>query len=351
VRLFHLSHTDLDGHSCQLLTSKVFPNAKYYNANYGNEVYARLKLIAHDIFTTAKKNEKIILLITDLNLTTIECQFINTECEKLSNFGLDLTLQLLDHHISGAEQAKSHSWYKLDIQKSATLLTYEYLLANFKEFLPDENLKKYVQAVNAIDLWLETEELFEFGKVLMRLASEAKEVNKALFADEHAAYRIAVLTEAVKLVSNDPKESHIILDDSVHAIKKLCLSGSTERNTLDNITSARIVALLSKKKDVMSIHIKGKRGIFTTSVGNVSVVANAFLKENEDFDFFLDQSGKGNVGLRASGNIDVSQIAKEYFGGGGHINASGGKLPGAKEFYTYDEYRMYMENYILDKEN
>ena len=210
MRLFHLSHTDLDGHSCQLLTHRLFPTAKYYNANYGNEVTAKLKLIAHDIFTTAKKNEKILLLITDLNLTTIECQFINTECEKLSNFGFNLTLQLLDHHISGAEQAKSHSWYKLDISKSATLLTFEYLQANFKEFSPDETLKQYVQAVNAIDLWLENEESFEFGKVLMRLTSEAKEVNKMMFADEHAAYRISVLNEAAKLVVSDPQEAHII---------------------------------------------------------------------------------------------------------------------------------------------
>jgi len=351
VRLFHLSHTDLDGHSCQLLTSKIFPTAKYYNANYGNEVTAKLKLIAHDIFTTAKKNEKILLLITDLNLTTLECQFVASEYEKLSNFGFDISLQLLDHHISGAEQAKSNSWYKLDILKSATLLTFEYLQANFKEFVPDEILKKYVQAVNAIDLWLENEELFEFGKVLMRLTSEAKEVNKMMFADEHAAYRIAVLGEASKLILGDLQEAHIILDDSTHGIKKLCLSGSTARNTLDNITSEYIVNMLSKKKDSMAITIKGKRGIYTTSVGNVSVIANAFLKRNDEFDFFLDQSGKGNIGMRASGKADVCQIAKDYFGGGGHINASGGKLLGAREFFTYDEYRMFMENYISDKEN
>jgi len=31
------------------------------------------------------------------------------------------------------------------------------------------------------------------------------------------------------------------------------------------------------------------------------------------------------ISLRSQGNIDVNQLAREHFNGGGHINAAGGK--------------------------
>ena len=32
IRLFHISHTDLDGYACQFLTNEVFPKKHFYNA-------------------------------------------------------------------------------------------------------------------------------------------------------------------------------------------------------------------------------------------------------------------------------------------------------------------------------
>ncbi|MDD3468243.1 MAG: 3'-to-5' oligoribonuclease B, partial [Campylobacterales bacterium] len=43
MRLFHLSHTDLDGYGCQYVASKYAKNARFFNSNYGNEINARLK--------------------------------------------------------------------------------------------------------------------------------------------------------------------------------------------------------------------------------------------------------------------------------------------------------------------
>ena len=45
IRLFHISHTDLDGYACQFLTNEVFPKKHFYNANYGLEVKKALKLV------------------------------------------------------------------------------------------------------------------------------------------------------------------------------------------------------------------------------------------------------------------------------------------------------------------
>ena len=49
IRLFHISHTDLDGYACQFLTNEVFPKKHFYNANYGLEVKQALKLVITEI--------------------------------------------------------------------------------------------------------------------------------------------------------------------------------------------------------------------------------------------------------------------------------------------------------------
>ena len=43
IRLFHISHTDLDGYACQFLTNEVFSKKHFYNANYGLEVKQAIK--------------------------------------------------------------------------------------------------------------------------------------------------------------------------------------------------------------------------------------------------------------------------------------------------------------------
>jgi phosphoesterase RecJ-like protein len=40
--------------------------------------------------------------------------------------------------------------------------------------------------------------------------------------------------------------------------------------------------------------------------------------------FIAEKDGITKLSLRSKGNIDVSDIAKKYFNGGGHRNASGG---------------------------
>ena len=46
MNLYHLSHIDLDGYGCQLVSSEFYKTRAskifFYNANYGKEVLARL---------------------------------------------------------------------------------------------------------------------------------------------------------------------------------------------------------------------------------------------------------------------------------------------------------------------
>ena len=79
---YHLSHTDLDGYSCQYLTSKVFEDIKYFNSGYGKQINENLR---EKMGTAAYK----VLLkntgATERNYSLIK-QFLNHISPKLDLF-------------------------------------------------------------------------------------------------------------------------------------------------------------------------------------------------------------------------------------------------------------------------
>jgi oligoribonuclease NrnB/cAMP/cGMP phosphodiesterase (DHH superfamily) len=78
-------------------------------------------------------------------------------------------------------------------------------------------------------------------------------------------------------------------------------------------------------------------------------LGNSFLEANPEFDFFMDVNPNGNVGLRANSKLDVSKMANELFNGGGHKNASGGRMGNLREFYAYEELKKHVQKYIDSK--
>ena len=194
-KTYHLSHIDLDGYSCQLVTSEIFSDIAYFNANYGAEVLTRLEEILALIDT---HNEASNILISDLNLTLSESKFLDKAVQERRQAGRDLSLLLLDHHGSGQESADHFRWYHLDVTRCATKIVYEHALEFWS--VPHETqlwLEPFVAIVNAVDIWLMHEEKnFEYGKVCLRLVSESRELNRYIFDAEDRAYKFALLKEA-----------------------------------------------------------------------------------------------------------------------------------------------------------
>jgi len=333
MKLLHLSHTDLDGYGCQYISSKFFGHKYLYNSNYGNEITSKLKLMFSKIEEEAGDGKKVFILINDLNLTTQDCKFIEQRITELrASTGLAIELKLLDHHVSGEEQAREFAWYELDTSRCATKMTYDFFGGS------DWSSSRLVDAINAVDLWKEEKGAeFEFGKTLMRLITETKELNKLMFPSESADYKLKALEAAKEFL--DSPDSHIALDDNIHFIKKEYLRAGGENNSIDNLASDFVTKLLGEKKDEFTVWYKNYQGFMTVSVGNVSVIANGFLSKNHEYDFFIDVSPKGNISLRSSNKADVCEIAKTVFNGGGHKNASGGRANNIKDFYTYSEYK------------
>ena len=343
--IYHLSHIDLDGYSCQLVMRHTPYVIHSYNANYGAEVVERLEEIVEALHNS---NENAIILITDLNLTAGEAKWLDQEVTALNDKGRDIEINLLDHHGSGKESADRYSWYTLDTQRCATKITYDYAKAHYDLDEPGW-MKAYVDVVNAVDLWHQEEaENFEYGKVCMRLVSETRELNRVIFANEDREYKLSLLLRAAEMmhVPNAP----VVLDEAIHKMKKEFFRKELD-NTLDNLATDYIVELLGHKRNIMTIYYKGYKGFLSYGVGNTSIIGNGFLTTFDEYDFIVDISYRGTMSLRANNKVDVSLIAKEWAGGGGHPNASGGRIQGFKEQYRYDRVKDQIEHLIAARES
>jgi hypothetical protein len=342
--IYHLSHIDLDGYSCQLVMRYTPYKLFNYNANYGAEVKQKLELILEKI---NKSQTDSLILITDLNLTFDESRWINNEVKKFNENKKNVTLLLLDHHGSGEDSANKYDWYYLDTSRCATKITYDYALEHFKLDEP-KWMNKFVNVVNAVDLWKQEEvENFEYGKVCMRLINETRELNKVMFADVDNNYKISLLLEATKYL--DEENAPIVLDERIHLIKKEFFK-EDKNDTLDNLATKLIVKLLGEARDEKTIYYKGYRGFLSYGVGNTSIIGNGFLLAYPEYDFIVDVSYRGTMSLRANDKVSVSLISKEWANGGGHPNAAGGRIIGFKEQYRYDKVKKQIEKIINDKE-
>ena len=342
MKLFHLSHTDLDGYGCQFITKKVFPSAVFYNANYGLEV----KLFSEDILAKIEaldKSENVLFMITDLNLTLDESKKLNHKIKKLNEDGYNIKLQLLDHHGTGLKCSQKYDWYFLDTSRSATKITYDYFCENYSEFkdLCEENFETLIDAINAVDIWLEDEELFEFGKVCMSMISKSYEINNILFREQSRDYKFYLLQQSIKYVSLT--DGHVSLDENIYHIKKEYLKLSAQNDTMDNLSSLYLVKSLENRKDELTVFYKGHKGLLTFTLGGISIPANTFLKANDDYDFFIDVSRRGKASLRADNKVDVSILADKLGKGGGHPNASGLAFKDWKDTILYDNVKLYVQ--------
>lgn len=341
--IYHLSHIDLDGYGCQYITQHCFDSIDCYNANYGPEVSARLseiiKKIEQDKFLHGDKVESLIL-ITDLNLTTKEGGWIEKEAIRIG-----AKLQLLDHHASGASTAERFAWYKLDTSRCATLITYDWLQQHYA-FDKENSFAKIVQAINAIDIWVSDDTLFEYGKVMLGMVSGAREINRILFPVQDRAFKLSLIEAAKEIAGKE--NAPITLDDSLHQIKKRFFL-QKENDTKDNLVALYVTGLLTADKQRLTVTYKGYKGILGYNIGNTSIVGNTCMVNNSDYDFYMDINFRGNFSLRSNNKLDVSKMAEHIGNGGGHPNASGGKIDGYKDSFVYADIRKFVQDYIDKK--
>ncbi|CZE50147.1 DHH family phosphoesterase [Campylobacter geochelonis] len=332
MRIFHLSHTDLDGYGAQFVSKFYFDNILFFNSNYGKEIDDKFEQILSLV------QPKDLVLITDLNLTLQQCEAYEMKLKEK-----DVKIILLDHHQSGLECAKKYAWYFLDNSRCATSITHDFLAEIYGK---DEKLHKFSKVVNTVDIWLNDESEFELGKVCLGLVSNAKEINKIMFDEKSREFIFYILEKSQEFF--DKQNAHIALDNATHFIKKEFFKKEKD-DTLSNLISTFIVDMLSQNRAKFEIGYEDKKGILTYNIGNTSVIGNDFLVANPDMDFFIDVTSRKTLSFRANGNANVSLMAKNLVGGGGHVNASGGLYNGFKDGYRYEVIKAQIVDLIAKK--
>ncbi len=165
--LVHLSHNDMDGFGATYVVGTfLFDRLMIQdNANYG-EIISKLQEIG------LSKNSN--LLITDINLTMEEAEWINDNCNDWC---------VIDHHGTGKDVATAYPKnYFLDTTRCGTLLTFHTL----NTFAYNENsteLEDVCEMINAYDIYKTESDLFRKGMLLANYVKSNQFQFKALTHD------------------------------------------------------------------------------------------------------------------------------------------------------------------------
>ncbi len=263
---------------------------------------------------------------------------------KQNSLGFNIKLQLLDHHITGLKCSKQFSWYMLDEKASATKITYDYFKQNFTDFSTfcEVGFDDYVKAVNAVDIWLQDDKYFEFGKVLLTMISKSFEINDLMFDIQNRNYKFYLIEKSILFI--DKKENNIKLDEEVYFLKKDYMKQDEKNDTFENTRATYITNMLTDDKDKLTVKYINYKGILTYNMGNISILANRFLTANADVDFFMDINRKGRVSLRSNDKLDVASLASLLSDGGGHKNAAGASFNDFRETSFYEDINSFVQN-------
>lgn len=323
-KIYHLSHNDLDGYGSQFIVEKTGASVVFENTNYGAEITEKMNklLAAYD-----SVGGEAMFLITDVNLTAEQAEYIESEVKRRPG----LTLQLLDHHITGKPQAEKHDWYFLDEKICATKITYK-----FFESQLSSNEEYFAEIVNAYDLWQENDPLFQKGKLLnFQIFENFKFPTELMDEKRDLIFHLIESCLGEILIGSSIME----IDLKVPYFRMSFLKGKIPENIYED--SSVLLAdkfnyfcyLKFKEMSQPVVELSGVRlkVFFDIDGGVFQNVSSFYNKENDGtFDACINISKKGVVGLRSKGNEEcknVAALAKSKFNGGGHFNASGGSLP------------------------
>jgi oligoribonuclease NrnB/cAMP/cGMP phosphodiesterase (DHH superfamily) len=196
------------------------------------------------------------------------------------------SLVVIDHHKSAQEDLEDLDYCLFDMTKSGCGLAWEWVYPEAGEYLMPRILKH----IQDRDLWK-----FEYPNT--------REINTALFS---YPMTIETLDEFIK---------------DENGWERLALEGQTLLRAHD-----KTVELLCKRPRRMKIRGYEDIPVVNCNTQYSSDVGNVLAKENLFAATYCDIPEGRIFSFRSVGEFDVSEIAGA-FGGGGHRNAAGAKIP------------------------
>jgi oligoribonuclease NrnB/cAMP/cGMP phosphodiesterase (DHH superfamily) len=332
-RIYHLSHTDLDGYGAQYVVSKAFYNVAYFNSDYKDIDLTLATMLKQAKMESLTGRTLSLFLISDLNLTADQAKYLDKEIKKLPG---DTQLLLLDHHATGAQTAEQYEWYRLETHQCATCITYDWV----KQFLTAEHaeldayLQAFSQMVNVTDLWLQEHADFERANFLSSMIFERSHMIPEM--DEVARFFKFHMIEAV-FKRYQQGQSLREAEAALHEIKEDFLRTQHMRADLvenpDLMLASKYYHLVFnfiKEAPIRTLNIDGMRaGIFYD--WNHAVfqhVTSMLFNETQRVDIAIRVASAGKISMRSNDaeKHNVGALSAKYFGGGGHPCAAGGTL-------------------------
>ncbi|MGE4317474.1 MAG: DHH family phosphoesterase [Deferribacterales bacterium] len=261
--ILHISHNDLDGVSCGVLTKRFIRDVDNIFCNY-NEI--------DQILLDVDTNHYEEILITDMSPSQRVFQQVMG----------DIQIVVIDHHES-SKWLKEMTETVHDIKKCATLLTYEWLEQHGYDVA---SYRELVECVNDFDMWhLKRRDSLQMNMLFMKLGVER--YLERFFRKPYTGF-----TEDEQLIVDLETERR---DKYIHAAAK---SG-----------------FALKDADDLDVFV-----VFAEEYS--SELGNYIIKELEmDYVVLINMQRK-KVSLRSRPEVDVRTLAEEN-GGGGHKNAAG----------------------------
>jgi len=305
--IYSISHNDLDGYASQLIIKKYANinkhNIKMFNISRQSEI--------KNILDNIKLNSSDSLIITDISIDNELSKYLNDLKIKI--------LLVIDHHETSSDISSKYNWYKYDNAKSATLLAFEYLL---KDIVVEYEFIKYV---NAYDLWLETDSCFLKGISLNSFFKEKSQHYIKQISDLRRDFVFYFIEKySAELTINNK------ISDSEHSSYKIekDFLGSKEDIPLDILISKKHYEYIVEHNLYIDKTVNNyKIRVFYNMNIIFQNVLHMTLVDNKDISFVCHLSNQGSISFRSTDDrVNVENIAKTYFYGGGHRNASAGKL-------------------------
>jgi len=307
-KVISLSDTDLDGYSCQFLLNKYHDNVVFRNIDNGpcfNPVFMEvLKEV---------KRDNALLIITDTSVPAELCSLLVKE---------DIDVVVYDHH--PAHHSYPYSWYNVDKKKCATKMVFEALGSPV-------GLKNYVEMVNSIDIYKDRNDNFQFGAILAGMIK--RQIIPKMF-DNQLSTRITIdILDKVNTVYPNYHPNQAIeleLNFNRHIRDVLGMYTPIHMVGIQTAASRLIVDRITADGNP---YVHGDY-IIVLDAPDVSVLSGLLREKRVGSKYLINiRSDKFGVGIRSldtyDKTIDCDKLAKQFFNGGGHKAASGGRR---KEF-------------------
>lgn len=276
-----ITHNDLDGVGCYIVAKIMLEEeVDVTYCNYGDVNEEVLKAI---------ENENVYskIFITDISVT----EEVANELDKIWD-----KVVLLDHHptalfLNKYSWAKVEEYFDIEEKTCATRLLYDYFNANGNVYLDT-----FVEKVRLFDTWLWKEKYND---------EDAKYLNDL-------RYILGKEDFANSLISKIKSKSTLFneFDLKLLAIKQREIDSYVEK----------------KDKDLVVTEIRGYKAGVVIAESNQSELGNRLCEMHPELDLVAMVNQNGISYRTVKDNVNVSEIAK-YFGGGGHPKASGSSVP------------------------